>query len=217
MVEEVTALMDRLHVLIIGPGLGRCPIVLEATSRIIVEARSRKLPMVLDADALFLLTLETYQRVLHDDVNVPVVLTPNAIELKRLKGLSEYWSKDCVVVEKGSQDSVRRRGGAGTSSIVCGEKGGLKRPGGLGDVLAGTLGTLVAWNTILTRREVSSIDDLPLSCWVGCCIVKRATRLAFEEHRRSMTAPDVLVALGTVVNEMTVDLEGGDAGVNKAI
>jgi ATP-dependent NAD(P)H-hydrate dehydratase len=209
MVEEVTALMDKLHVLVIGTGLGRCPIVLEATSRIILEARSRKLPMVLDADALYLLTLEPYQRLFHNELNVPVVLTPNAMELKRLQGMSEHWSKDCVVIEKGNQDTIRRGGVTGTR-LLCDEKGGLKRPGGLGDVLAGTLGTVVAWNGILTKRKIASIDDLPLSCWTACCMVKRATRRAFEEHYRSMTAPDVLVILGTVVNEMTVELEAGD-------
>ena len=214
MVEGVAALMDKMHVLVIGPGLGRCPIVLEATSRIINEARSRKLPLVLDADALYLLTLEKYQGLFQDKLNVPVVLTPNAMELKRLKqGLvGQNWSTDCIFVEKGSHDTIRRGGGGSssddtTTNLVCIEKGGIKRPGGLGDVLAGTLGTLVGWNRILTTREVSSIDDVPLSCWTACCMVKQATERAFKEHRRSMTAPDVLAVLGTIVNEMTFDFD----------
>lgn len=204
MVKEVTGFMEKLHVLVIGPGLGRCPVVLEATSRIIQEARSRNLALVLDADALYLLSLDPYQRIFQEELNSPVILTPNVMEFTRFQGMRDNWSNDCVIVEKGQYDTVQR---AGLHRIVCGEKGGLKRPGGLGDVLSGTIGTLVAWNRILTKNDAASIEDLPLSCWTACCMVKRATYKAFEDHRRSMTAPDVLGCLGSVVNEMTIELD----------
>ena len=45
-----------LHALVIGPGLGREPAVLEAVMRIIEKAKVRQLPLVLDADGLWLLT-----------------------------------------------------------------------------------------------------------------------------------------------------------------
>jgi ATP-dependent NAD(P)H-hydrate dehydratase len=197
MVQEVTSSLDRLHVLVIGPGLGRCPMVLEATFRIIQEAKSRNVPLVLDADALFLLTLDPYQKALENYDKV--VLTPNVVEGKRLNGLEQYW-KGATVVQKGAQDVICRDE---QILLTCAEEGGWKRSGGLGDILAGTIGTLMAWNSILTDQGKASSSDLPLACWTACCVAKRATKRAYESHLRAMTAPDVLTDLGPTINEMT--------------
>ena len=82
--------MESLHALVIGPGLGRCPLVLEAAARIIQIAMDQNLPLVMDADALFLLTLPAYQDLLKTSpssgASSAVVLTPNAMELQRLAG-----------------------------------------------------------------------------------------------------------------------------------
>ena len=210
MVDLVVSMMDRLHCLVIGPGLGRCPMVLEATARIIQQARSRNLPLVIDADGLFLLTLEAYCDVLagYDKV----VLTPNAMEQKRLEGFEKYW-QGAVVVQKGQTDIIRSIGGIpGAESdgqpqstiLSCQEEGGLKRSGGLGDILAGCIGTLVAWNKLLQKQNVATEAHLPLACWTACCFTKRATHRAFDKHQRAMTAPDVLEELGPTVNDMTI-------------
>ena len=283
MVNSVVDTFDRLHVLIIGPGLGRNPLVMRAAARIISEAKERKLPMVIDADGLYLLTLEEnaglvagYDR---------LVLTPNAMEVKRLtqamasddvakgevgkdskkegaNGSSndnvvlnksppgspmpgtvltawpdspehrissdmtafERAMESVVIVKKGAVDvifsttlealHVNRR------SMLCEEKGGLKRSGGIGDILSGCIGTFVAWNRILSTpdktsplatdgvKEKSNLantnhDDLLLGVWSACAITKRATRRAFEKRRRGMTAPDVLTELSSTVDEMT--------------
>lgn len=205
MVEEVCSMMDKMHVLVLGPGLGRSPLVLEATARIIQRAQSQyHIPLVIDADALFLLTLPKYQALLSDESLV--VLTPNAMELKRLKDSCPDLPDRCIVIEKGALDTVRPISASlGLPPMVCGEPGGLKRSGGIGDVLAGTCGTLVAWNHILSKRGKASFDDLPLACWTACCFVKRSTKKAFDIHRRSMTAPDILNELGPTIDEMTFD------------
>ena len=205
MVEEVCSIMDKMHVLVLGPGLGRSPLVLEATARIIQRAQSgHQLPVVIDADALFLLTLPKYKTLLSDESIV--VLTPNVMELKRLHDSDPSLPDRCIVIEKGSVDAIRLASDSSQSpSLVCGEIGGLKRSGGIGDVLAGTCGTLVAWNNILTSRGKASFDDLPLACWTACCFVKRSTKKAFDIHRRSMTAPDILEELGPTIDEMTFD------------
>ncbi len=205
MVEQVCSMMDKMHVLVLGPGLGRSPLVLEATARIIQRAQSQhQLPLVIDADALFLLTLPKYKTLLSDESLV--VLTPNAMELKRLRDSNPYLPDRCIMIEKGSVDTIRLASDSSQSpSMVCGETGGLKRSGGIGDVLAGTCGTLVAWNNILSSRGKASIDDVPLACWTACCFVKRATKKAFDIHRRSMTAPDILEELGPTIDKMTFD------------
>jgi ATP-dependent NAD(P)H-hydrate dehydratase len=207
MVEEVCSMMDKMHVLVVGPGLGRFPLVQEATARIIKRAQSEyKLPLVIDADALFLLTMGRYDKILSDESTV--VLTPNAMELKRLRESQICLPEGCIVIEKGATDSIREASYSDSSSqttpaMVCGEVGGLKRSGGIGDILAGTCGTLVAWNRILTDRDQASLEDLPLACWTACCFVKRSTKKAFDIHRRSMTAPDILDELGPSIDKMT--------------
>jgi ATP-dependent NAD(P)H-hydrate dehydratase len=164
MVDPVVSMMERLHCLIIGPGLGRCPMVLEATARIIQQARNRNLPLVIDADGLYLLTLDAYCDVLagYDKV----VLTPNAMEAKRLVGLEHCW-QGAVIVQKGQVDLIKSNGGSEHAMMIvddskvlvqslvltCQEEGGLKRSGGIGDILAGCIGTLVAWNRILQEQE----------------------------------------------------------------
>ncbi|KAL3919015.1 MAG: hypothetical protein SGILL_003965 [Bacillariaceae sp.] len=206
MVQEVTSMMDKLHVLVVGPGLGRCPLVMRAVAEIIKQAQSKfHLPLVLDADALFLLTQPEYYTLLTDQSWV--ILTPNAMERKRLLADScEVVLPDtCIILEKGAVDIIRPVNDSVLHSMRCGEQGGLKRSGGIGDVLAGTTGTLVAWNDILNKKELASYHDLPLACWTACCFVKQATKKAFDIHKRSMTAPDVLEALGPVIDEMTGD------------
>jgi NAD(P)H-hydrate repair Nnr-like enzyme with NAD(P)H-hydrate dehydratase domain len=70
MVKEVTSMMDKLHVLVVGPGLGRCPVVFQAVARIVQVAQSQyRLPLVLDADALFMLTQPDYHQLLTNPIN----------------------------------------------------------------------------------------------------------------------------------------------------
>jgi ATP-dependent NAD(P)H-hydrate dehydratase len=249
-----------LHCLVIGPGLGRCPLVMKAVAQILVEARRRHLHVVLDADALFMLSLPEYRDILSGYDKA--VLTPNAVEYLRLFPPTQASAsaassskvvggeeeeevaksahlKDVTIVRKGKEDVVmvvqddddndsgenneqqqHQQQQISAAHLTCSEPGGLKRSGGIGDVLAGTLGTMLAWHSILVKQRgggggLSILpangdnnndninNDLSLSCWTACCFVKRATYKAFQAKRRSMTAPDVLEALGPSIDEMT--------------
>lgn len=202
MVERVVSHMERLHVLVMGPGLGRCPLVFQATARIIQESMQRNLTIVLDADALFLLTLDIYKDVLTDYDKC--ILTPNAMEYKRLlqgHGNDQlgFLTKG-LIVKKGACDMIFR---PGSDVLVCSEAGGLKRSGGLGDALAGTLATFMAWHDILQSRGCDV--NRQLSCWSACSVTKRATHSAFLSKRRAMTAPDVLNEIGPAMIAMEND------------
>ncbi|CAB9501006.1 ATP-dependent (S)-NAD(P)H-hydrate dehydratase [Seminavis robusta] len=206
MVQKVTSQIERLHVLVIGPGLGRCPLVFEATARIIQHATTKNLALVLDADALWMLAQPPYRALLKDYSKV--VLTPNIVEYKRLFANgndNNNLLQHATVVQKGQHDKILRNG---QTRMECHELGGKKRSGGIGDVLAGTIGTLVAWNGILSSSSQEQ-EDLVLSCWTACCFVKTATRLAFQDKKRSMTAPDVLEHLGPAIDSMTEKDEYG--------
>jgi ATP-dependent NAD(P)H-hydrate dehydratase len=235
----------RLHCLIIGPGLGRNELVLQAVLESI-QILQYRIALVLDADALFLLSQnDTAAKLFGDDSSPssspssssnhqettrrkPIYLTPNAMEYKRLFGDDDSsalpsWTHDLTIVCKGNVDSIHYQ----DQHIVCEEAGGWKRSGGMGDILSGCLGTLVAWQELLSeakekKKEEETCDSntpsdqdsasvlLPdnrlLVGWTACCLVKRATQQAFESKGRSMTAPDVLHVLGSVWKQMEDEL-----------
>nr|GMD92073.1 ATP-dependent (S)-NAD(P)H-hydrate dehydratase [Ipomoea batatas] len=79
-IAEVDKWMERFDCLVIGPGLGRDPFLLDCVSNIIKHARDCDVPMVIDGDGLFLVTncLDLVR-------GYPLaVLTPNINEYKRL-------------------------------------------------------------------------------------------------------------------------------------
>ena len=190
---------------------------MEATAEIIREGRRRGLSMVLDADALYLLSLEEYQDILVTDCpnepkyNSTIVLTPNSVEYNRLvktigRGSAENFEKKLagiVLVKKGHQDVIQSLSSG--FKMECKEIGGLKRSGGLGDILSGIIGTFLAWNSIKYKTGTNSqrLENVVLGSWMACCITKQATKKAFENKKRSMTAPDVLDDAGYIVTMMT--------------
>lgn len=234
MVEKVTSFLPRMHCLIVGPGLGRCPLVFQATARIMKAAIKANVGLVVDADALFLLTLNEYKHLFESLTgDNRVVLTPNVVEFNRL--LKAYCNEEnsnlrqnyfegtplqhAVIVRKAQSDRITKAVDVNhdeeARELICEEEGGLKRSGGIGDVLAGCVGTFVAWDSILHGSNGANVDvdeddeeggDLLLSCWSACCVTKRSTKAAFEKKRRAMTAPDVLEEIGPALEDMTIDI-----------
>lgn len=246
MVERVTSFFPKLHVLVVGPGLGRDPWIMEATRRILVEAKTHALPLVIDADGLWLVahSPEILQDYPEGDDGGGVVVTPNLIEFARLQaGLTgasvaeatppavPFQHTDVIAVAKalggkagrvtvclkGREDIVADR----ERWLVVTEEGARRRSGGLGDILAGTTGVLLHWSHLAMQEQahggavkaersergsegkgaqsgkestcqIDPRDRVLWACAGASLIARRASRRAFEEHRRSMTAPDVL-------------------------
>jgi ATP-dependent NAD(P)H-hydrate dehydratase len=211
MVQKVEDSMDRLHCLIIGPGMGRCPLVMKAVAQIIQTARQRGLYLVLDGDALFMLAQDDYRDLLQGYDRA--VLTPNAVEYSRLyeevtEGSSDPF-ESVTIVQKGKVDHILVNGSVVMS---CHEIGGLKRAGGIGDVLSGAIGTMIAWQSILHNQKhdgklPTSSVNLPLACWTACCLVKMATERAFLVKQRAMSASDILDQLGGTMQDMTKNFQ----------
>ncbi|MBR4711716.1 MAG: bifunctional ADP-dependent NAD(P)H-hydrate dehydratase/NAD(P)H-hydrate epimerase, partial [Clostridia bacterium] len=79
--SRVPAPMDRYTAVAVGPGLGRRPETAEALLALLEAARERRLPTVLDADALNILSeVPDWQACLP----AGAVLTPHLGELRRL-------------------------------------------------------------------------------------------------------------------------------------
>jgi len=161
--REFQPWMDKFGCVVIGPGLGRNPSVMDAVSRSIVELNSRGIPIVIDADGLWLVTMNpgiisekcTNQR-------STIVLTPNAVEYRRLATALQASSVDevqerlggPVIVCKGKEDVVI---GVDGCRMTCSEQGSLCRVGGQGDILSGSIATFIAWN-----------QDIDRAAYAGC-------------------------------------------------
>ncbi|KAM9039530.1 ATP-dependent (S)-NAD(P)H-hydrate dehydratase isoform 5-T6 [Sarcophilus harrisii] len=79
-VNEVEKWLPRLHAIVLGPGLGRDDALLENAKGIIEKTKDRGIPLIIDADGIWLISLQPsliqdYQK---------AILTPNCMEFKRL-------------------------------------------------------------------------------------------------------------------------------------
>lgn len=161
--RPIIDMLSRLHVLVIGPGLGRDPLMQDTVARVIRAAREKSIPLVLDADALL---------VVQKDPSLVrgyalAVLTPNVVEFSRLcqtlkvdeekaKEKAEGGGEEketakvealaraldgVTIVQKGSKDFISN----GQDTLIVDLEGGLKRSGGQGDTLTGSIATFLGW------------------------------------------------------------------------
>ena len=156
--------LERYNTIAIGPGLGWSPGTLNSFMDLLAEARSRHIPMVLDADALNILSVLSDWTAL---IPAGSVLTPHKGELKRLlpsKSDEERetlaWElcaeTNCCVVMKGYHSRVFTPNGTCYVNTTGGP--GMAK-GGSGDVLTGLIGGLMA-------RGYSAEDAATLGVWI---------------------------------------------------
>lgn len=236
--QPLISMLSRLHTLVIGPGLGRDGVTLKVVTEVIKEAQSKSIPFVLDADGLLLVTedpglVKGYKE---------CILTPNVNEFSRLaKALNievqsqakiqsdgDKTSKESeaceklsnalggvTIIQKGPHDIISN----GVTTLINDVTGGLKRSGGQGDTLTGSLGTLLAWRAAYhnklwdseekenekvaeTKQEVkaelesegkrmSPTTTLLLAAWAGSGLTRDCSRRAFKAKGRSMQAGDL--------------------------
>ena len=156
--------MDRYTAIAVGPGLGRRPETEDALLMLLKAARERRVPMVLDADALNILSeVPQWQEYLP----AGAVLTPHLGELRRLLPFGSDAERDrrvralcaaagCTLVMKGFHTRVFTPDGDCLVNTT-GNPGLAK--GGSGDVLTGLLGGLLA-------RGYAAPDAAALAVWL---------------------------------------------------
>ena len=203
--EQVVGMLDRLHVIVIGPGLGRDPAMQETCARVITEAKKKNISFVLDADGLFLAQtrpdlVKGYKE---------CILTPNIVEFGRLaksqnldtekgdpKKLCEQLANafgGVTIIQKGKVDIISN----GKNTLISDGEGGLKRSGGQGDTLTGSLATLLAYRKAYLERIWDHDNDmgpdelLTLCAYGGSAVTRECSRLAFKEKGRSLQASDL--------------------------
>ena len=184
------------------------------------QLRERKIPFVVDADALLL--------VVDDPACVrgykSCVLTPNVVEFARLcKGVGvgeQEGAEGCRVLARELGCTVLRKGEV--DWISDGEevrgvevKGGRKRSGGQGDTLTGVLATLLAWRQAYLDRlwehdgKLGEGELLVLATFAASAITRTCSRRAFERKGRALQASD----LSEEVPAAFMELFGGEGGV----
>jgi len=203
--QNVIAMLDRLHVIVVGPGLGRDPMMQETCARVLTEARKKGVAFVLDADGLYL--AQTRPDLVYGYKNC--ILTPNVVEFGRLAKSqnidvnAEEKDKLCAklanalggvtIIQKGPVDYISN----GKETIVCSGEGGLKRAGGQGDTLTGSLATLLAYRMAYLDKiwdhenDMDADELLTYVAYGGSAITRECSRLAFKAKGRSLQAADL--------------------------
>lgn len=206
-VSSVTNWFQAIHSLVVGPGLGRDSLLWETTSDIILRAKEKELPIVLDGDGIGIICsnpklISGYKH---------AILTPNVVEYKRLCAavfpnneeksvdIKELANKlgNVTIVQKGKSDIISD----GREYIECEEEGGPRRCGGQGDMLTGCISTFVAWAVEWAHNgegkgKHHEISPIMLACFAACSLSRRSANLAYQKHRRSTTTPDMISEIG---------------------
>ncbi|XP_027330650.1 ATP-dependent (S)-NAD(P)H-hydrate dehydratase isoform X2 [Abrus precatorius] len=213
---EVDKWMERFDCLVVGPGLGRDPFLLDCVSEIIRHARQSNIPIVIDGDGLFLVTNNLN---LVSDYAL-AVLTPNVNEYKRLvqKVLSSEVNEvdapqqllslakqigGVTILRKGNNDLISDGDTVKSVSVY----GSSRRCGGQGDILSGSVAVFLSWarQHILAKDSnlnLSCKNPTVLGCIAGSAILRKAASLAFSEKKRSTVTGDIIECLGKSLEDI---------------
>ena len=178
--QSFQELLNRLDTVVIGPGLGRDKLTLETVEQIITLCSQKSIPLVLDGDALYLLSIKPTLL-----QHYPFAfLTPNAIEFRRLWEavygsesipdsdqeasikLIQKYSSNIGIIKKGKEDIIIVNINNQITNHTISAIGSPRRCGGQGDVLAGTLGTFLSWGKHYSQQlqnELKIINSQQLS------------------------------------------------------
>lgn len=194
---DVLADLDRMKAVVLGPGLGRSEATVATVRRFL---SGTKVPVVVDADALFALgSLEDPGRVLRNRPG-PTVLTPHDGEFARLAGCPAgprriaavrhmAFATGATVLLKGSTTIVADP----TGDVLLTAAGDARlATAGSGDVLAGVIGALLAQGLAPATAAATGAFVHGVAAGLG--------------WRRGLVAGDLLDLLPPVFNSLP-DLE----------
>ncbi|EDK46634.1 hypothetical protein PVL30_005545 [Lodderomyces elongisporus] len=208
---KVQTLLSKSDIVVVGPGFGRDPLMLKTLVRIIEEIKVLNKPLILDADSLYLLSIQP--QIITNYAKA--IITPNVVEFQRIAkkfnidiDLSKKYSQDTLIdqtqqisdklgnvliIRKGENDII-----ANTKAVVVNSHpGSNKRVGGQGDTLTGAIATLVNWsNNYLdsvwgNKVELDADDAHILACYAAGTLVRVASDKAFKKYGRSMQTSNI--------------------------
>lgn len=225
--SEMSCVMDRLHALVIGPGLGREKLLQSRARDLIIEAKTRSLPLVLDADSLMLINedsslIKSYHK---------AILTPNRVELQRmlntlypsksydLRKLSHKEIGDLVkqcstdldvsILAKGPIDFISSPNNVlqfKTDEFM----GSNRRCGGQGDILSGLLAVFLHWTEQVSKIDTNNPvqNSTLLASYLAAITTRIANDLAYKEFKNGMLASHMIdkihVALDSLLSKVSI-------------
>lgn len=184
----LSTMLNKVTTLVLGPGLGRAAWGQE----VYALASASALPMVVDADGLFFLAQKPTQ-------NIQRVITPHPGEAARLLNQTESIAinkrenaiqnliakYNCTVVLKGSGTLV----GSPQQPIgICTAGNPGMASGGMGDLLSGVIGGLIAQGL-----------ELDLAAKLGVCVHAKAGDIAAKNGLRGIIATDLLLPIQQLI------------------
>ena len=200
--QDLTPLLARATVIIIGPGLGQTTWAQELLTAVLEHTPS--VPIVIDADALNLLAHYHQDGSNYERFNW--ILTPHPGEAARLLGCDtsaiqndRYAAVQQLRHQFGGVNVLK---GAGTLVLgndptatprICVEGNPGMATGGMGDVLSGVIGGLVA-------QQLSLNLDLTTAAYLGVALHAHAGDLAARDGERGLLASDLFPYLRQLVN-----------------
>jgi len=217
---EMSCLLDRLHALVIGPGLGRESHLQTRVKKLIIKAKELSLPLVLDADSLILINedpsiVRSYPKAL---------LTPNRIELQRMlcslyksehfdlrtmstedvKKLVQRCSHDMnvCILAKGSVDIVSC-GDIENHLVIEETLGSSRRCGGQGDILSGLAGVYLHWIEMANGESLEKIaNPTALAACLAAITTRQCNEIAYKDFGSGMLASDMISKLDTAISSL---------------
>lgn len=182
--------LERATALVIGPGLGNAPSTRQAVCEILQAAAALELPTVVDADGLDALTPELLAR--HGQ---RMVLTPHSREFLDLTGQAASEPAALSFAAKSGVTVLWKRQGAfitdGDRKRACHRGHPTMTVGGTGDVLAGSVGALLA-------RGMAPFE----AACAGAYLVGCAGEVAASLRSWGATAVDVADAIPVVLQRL---------------
>ncbi|MBT8440435.1 MAG: NAD(P)H-hydrate dehydratase [Gammaproteobacteria bacterium] len=193
--SDIKSLLNQATAIVIGPGLGQDPWALQLLEAVLQSGKRA----VIDADALNLLASGAVAL----PAGTEYVLTPHpgeagrllqtdvtAIESDRFAAVSKLSQQLRVsVVLKGAGTLVASQSGKPMAACSQGNPG--MASGGMGDVLAGLLGTFLAQN--------EDIDD---AVCLGVCLHAAAADVAAQQGETGLLASDLFEHLRGLLNDI---------------
>lgn len=217
--REMNCLLDRLHALIIGPGLGREELLQDRAKQLIIEAKLRSLPLVLDADSLVLVSedpsiIKSYSK---------AILTPNRVELQRLSNrlfnedidlrrLSVDQIRDIVrkcseslgvtILAKGGTDFINDSNNV--DLMTDWKSGSNRRCGGQGDITAGLAAVYAFWieEAIKNSERLTIKNPFAWAAYLAAITTRKCNEMAFKEFKNGMLASHMVDKIQSALSEL---------------
>jgi NAD(P)H-hydrate epimerase len=214
--QDLQTLIDRADVIVVGPGLGQT----YWGEQLLQQVMAVYTPVLLDADALNILAKGRIKHNLPERISV---ITPHPGEAARLlnttgqqvqenrfkaaKNLSKKLSSSVVLKGVGSLVCTREAEPEGsalklhTLTSICQDGNAGMASGGMGDVLSGILGSLMAQSLNQNNSDEAfanestfnqALHDVVVS---GVCLHSAAADLAANDGHVGMLASDVVESI----------------------